>query len=159
MRERRPSKLMSMFWRHAKNIQEQGKMPSKSSSRFLIALNRFSVIFKVAKEVNEKGKTDELYILWLYIVYENVGRCTHIILKNFKINTRTLKVARMYFQVTQLDNDYYNDDQWNINLFIPERLMYVTPWTDLLNEGLEIYCVIANISQGDDFKVFQVTYI
>ena len=53
----------------------------------------------------------------------------------------------MYFQVTQLDNDYNNDDQWNINLFIPERLTYVTLWTDLLNEGLEIYCVIANISQ------------
>lgn len=64
----------------------------------------------------------------------------------------------MYSQVTQLDNDYTdNDDQWNINLFIPERLLYVTPWTDLLNEV--IYCVIANISQGDDFKVSQVNYV
>lgn len=31
--------------------------------------------------------------------------------ENLKINTRTRKVARMYFQVTQLDNDYNNDDQ------------------------------------------------
>lgn len=122
-------------------------MPSKSSSRFLIALNRFSVIFKVEKEVNEWGKTDVLCLLWLYILYENVGRGAHWLYWKTSRSTQEHQVARMYFQVTQLDNDYNNDDQWNINLFIPERLTYVTPWTDLLNEGLEIDCVIFNISQ------------